>query len=114
MCEIGWLVRWRFPVVSKVLCICVGKGKVFKVVFVGSRGQGFHTYLGRARGGGHFKFGALFWSEAGDWTLALQKLPFFPLLTPPFFSSFPSKTLQLSPLLWDELRLRSIAFYRFC
>lgn len=48
MCEIGWLVRWRFPVVSKVLCICVGKGKVFKVVFVGSLGWGFHAYWGRA------------------------------------------------------------------
>lgn len=48
MCEIGWLVRWRFPVVSKVLCICVEKGKVFKVVFVGSRGQRFHAYLGQA------------------------------------------------------------------
>lgn len=48
MCEIGWLVRWRFPVVPKVLCVYGGKGKVFKVVFGGSLGQGCRRYLGRA------------------------------------------------------------------
>lgn len=48
MCEIGWLVRWRFLVVPKVLCICVENGKVFKVVFVGSLGPVLQTDLGPA------------------------------------------------------------------